>query len=64
MRQQVAIRVSRMVAMWQIAESWCRSVAKNRLYFAANWGSVLRAWSAAVNTASRSSGSPALVSPC
>ena len=37
-RQQVAMRVSRMVAMWQIAESWWRSVCMSRLYFAAELG--------------------------
>ena len=49
--------------MWQIAELWCRSPAINRAYFAASWGSMRRAWSAAMNRASRSSGSPALVNP-
>ena len=40
---QVAMRVSSMVAMWQIAESWWRSVCMSRLYLAASWGSILRA---------------------
>jgi hypothetical protein len=37
--------------------------AISRTYFAASWGSTRRAWSAAMNSVSRSSGSPALVIP-
>jgi hypothetical protein len=42
-RMQVAMRVTSMVARWQIAESWWRSPAISRWYFAAEWGSTLRA---------------------
>ena len=43
LRMQVAMRVTSMVARWQIAESWWRSPAMSRWYFAAICGSTLRA---------------------